>query len=83
MRYLVGYPWGCAEQVTSHFIPAIIAKTNPEIFSQVMADKNVDEILEESVVKLNELQKEDGGWRWWFVGNSDPFISAYVVESLF
>lgn len=82
MRYLVGYPWGCAEQVTSHFIPAIIAKTNPDIFSQVIADKNVDGILEESVAELNELQRGDGGWRWWFVGNSDSFISAYVVESL-
>ncbi len=82
MRYLVNYPWGCVEQVTSRLAPALIAKANPDIFSQTVAEKNVDDIIRQSILKLSKAQKPDGGWTWWYCGQSNYFITAHVVEYL-
>lgn len=82
MKYLIGYPYGCTEQTTSRFVPALIAKLNPDIFSSAIADKDIEEIIQKSISKLTSLQHADGGWSWWSSGNSDPFVTAYVVEYL-
>lgn len=82
MEYLVNYPYGCVEQTTSRFVPAVIAKSNQDIFAEALKDKDIDDILQKGLRKLANLQKGDGGWTWWYTGNSDPFITAYVVEYL-
>ncbi len=82
MEHLINYPYGCVEQTTSRLVPAVITKANPALFAEALEDKNVDEIIEQSIEKLSNAQAWDGGWPWWFSGNSDPFISAYVVEYL-
>ncbi len=82
MEYLVEYPYGCVEQTTSRFVPAVIAKENQEIFGASIADKNIDEIIKTGIKRLEILQQQDGGWSWWYTGSSDPFITAYVVEYL-
>ncbi len=81
MKYLVAYPYGCVEQTTSRFVPAVIAKKNPSIFKDSIVDKNIDDIIIKGVEHLGELQGSDGGWGW-YGENSDPFITAYVVEYL-
>jgi uncharacterized protein YfaS (alpha-2-macroglobulin family) len=81
MKYLVDYPYGCVEQTTSRFVPAVIAKKNPEIFKDSIADKNIEDIIKKGIEHLGELQGSDGGWGW-YGENSDPFITAYVVEYL-
>ena len=80
MKYLINYPYGCVEQTTSRFVPAVIAKTNQDLFSQALIDKDIDDIIETGLSRLKSLQQNDGGWAWWFSGSSDPFITAYVVE---
>ncbi len=82
MKYLINYPYGCVEQTTSRFVPAIIAKTNPDLFSDVPEDKNLDKIIQKSIELLTSQQQKDGGWTWWFRGRSDPFIVSYVIEYL-
>src|SRR5260221_4487436 len=32
-----------------------------------------------SMNRLYDFQHNDGGWGWWKTGDSDPFMSAYVV----
>ena len=81
MEYLIDYPYGCIEQTTSRFVPSIIAKRNAGVFREILAKKNIDEIIEKGLARLESLQGEDGGWGWWH-GASDPFISAYVAEYL-
>ena len=80
MKYLVDYPYGCVEQTTSRFVPAVIAKANPDLFATALEGKDVNDMIEKGLSKLATHQQGDGGWAWWYSGRSDPFITAYVVE---
>ncbi|MBI2593507.1 hypothetical protein HYW44_02600 [Candidatus Daviesbacteria bacterium] len=82
MKYLIDYPYGCVEQTTSRFVPAVIAKANQGLFTEALKDKDIDDIIEKGLSRLKSLQQSDGGWGWWSSGNSDPYITAYVVEYL-
>lgn len=82
MNYLIDYPYGCVEQTTSRLVPAIIAKANADIFAIALQDKDIDEIIENGLKRLEDHQGNDGGWAWWGNGDSDPFVTAYVVEYL-
>lgn len=80
MKYLINYPYGCVEQTTSRFVPAVIAKVNQDLFAEALKDKDINDIIETGVSRLSTQQQGDGGWAWWFSGNSDPYITAYVIE---
>jgi len=82
MKYLVSYPYGCVEQTTSSFVPAIIAKNNPDLFSGEIEGKNIDDIVNKGIFLLESLQQSEGGWNWWREGNSNAFKTVYVVEYL-
>lgn len=82
MKYLVGYPYGCMEQTTSRFVPVVIARENPDLFSEALFDKDVDDMIKAGIKRLVMHQNDDGGWSWWHSNSSDPFISAYVLEYL-
>ncbi len=81
MNYLIHYPYGCMEQTTSAFMPAVLAKENPEFFKEALEGKNIDDIIAVGVKRLSQKQNNDGGWSWWG-GNSDVFLSTYVAEYL-
>lgn len=82
MGYLIGYPYGCVEQTTSRFVPALIAKQNPVLFADALKGKNLDEVINAGMNRLVDKQQGDGGWSWWDSGRSRPFVSAYVSEYL-
>lgn len=82
MKYLVDYPYGCVEQTTSRFVPAVIAKINAELFTNALEGKDIDKMIRTGIERLATHQHSDGGWAWWYSGNSDPFVTAYVVEYL-
>ncbi|MCR4263954.1 MAG: MG2 domain-containing protein [Candidatus Roizmanbacteria bacterium] len=82
MRYLVDYPYGCVEQTTSRFVPAVIAQGNADLFADALEDKDLDKIIQKGIEKLTQQQRPDGGWTWWGSGDSDPFVTAYVAEYL-
>lgn len=80
IAYLIQYPYGCIEQTTSRFVPAVIAKANKDLFANALKDKKLDDMIAKGIERLEVLQQSDGGWGWWSTQNSDPFISAYVTE---
>ncbi|NMC35645.1 hypothetical protein GYA49_01230 [Candidatus Beckwithbacteria bacterium] len=84
MEYLLHYPYGCSEQTTSSIVPAIVAKTYPDIFASTLEKKRtmIDKTLEQGLKRLQDYQHNDGGWGWWHNDSSNYFISAYVVEHL-
>ena len=41
--------------------------------------KELDEITRQSLDRLYKFQHADGGWGWWKDGDSDHFMTAYVV----
>jgi uncharacterized protein YfaS (alpha-2-macroglobulin family) len=82
MQYLVDYPYGCVEQTTSRFVPAVIAKANATLLKDALQGKNVDDMINKGLSRLASLQMMDGGWGWWSGGGSDTFITSYVLEYL-
>jgi len=82
MKYLINYPYGCVEQTTSRFVPAVIAKANQGMFAEALRDKDIDDIIETGISRLSALQQVNGGWSWWFSGDSSPYITSYVVDYL-
>jgi len=41
--------------------------------------RELDEITRQSLDRLYDFQHADGGWGWWKVGESDHFMTAYVL----
>ncbi|MBI4038453.1 hypothetical protein HY384_00690 [Candidatus Daviesbacteria bacterium] len=82
MKYLINYPYGCVEQTTSRFVPAVIALLNQDLFAEALKDKDINDVIQKGLSRLSTLQQSGGGWAWWYTGGSDPFITAYVVEYL-
>ncbi|MGH9905372.1 MAG: alpha-2-macroglobulin family protein, partial [Pyrinomonadaceae bacterium] len=52
------------------------AKTHPKGKHDL---RELDEITRKSLQRLYDFQHADGGWGWWKEGDSDHFMTAYVV----
>jgi hypothetical protein len=42
----------------------------------------LDDITKKSLARLYDFQHRDGGWGWWKEGDSDHFMTAYVLWGL-
>ena len=81
LTYLETYPYDCAEQLVSKFLPNVLTYralkelglTNAEL------EARLPTLVNDSLSRLTELQNSDGGWGWWRNEESNPNISAYVV----
>jgi uncharacterized protein YfaS (alpha-2-macroglobulin family) len=82
MRYLIDYPYGCTEQITSELVPSLVAKSNPTFFADALTGKDINAIINAGISKLINKQNSDGGWTWWFSGASNPFITSYALDNL-
>lgn len=40
------------------------------------------EVAKQGLARIADFQKEDGSWGWWKEGESDPFMTAFVVWGL-
>jgi len=84
LRYLVGYPWGCVEQVTSSFVPGIIARRAVDRLGLPMPDggRDLPQMLRKGVRLLREAQNPDGSWGWFGGGPANLEMTAYVLLAL-
>lgn len=103
LPYLAEFPYGCIEQTTSRFVPAVlVAKTLQDLgvdldqlgkqldvsqkatrIKQPLASrKELQAMIDEGLRKITKGQNPDGGWGWWSGGQSDPYMSAYVLDAL-
>jgi len=44
--------------------------------------QELERMIREGLDRLYDFQHGDGGWGWWKQGDSDPFMTAYVVWGL-
>ncbi|MEZ0296300.1 MAG: alpha-2-macroglobulin [Candidatus Methylacidiphilales bacterium] len=42
----------------------------------------LDEMTKTGIARLADMQHQDGGWGWWKDGNTDDYMTAYVVQGL-
>jgi len=56
----------------------------PERFREnpVFNNAVMDDMIRAGLERLADLQRPDGGWGWWGGGDSNPYMTAYVVYGL-
>ena len=69
-------PETAANKIFGGIEPATAAATHPAGKHDL---KELDEITKQSLDRLYNFQHADGGWGWWKDGDSDHFMTAYVV----
>jgi uncharacterized protein YfaS (alpha-2-macroglobulin family) len=83
LDYLTSYPYGCAEQTMSSFLPDVIAA---RALRRLGTDRKVHPDLQQWVnvglQKLYRYQHGDGGWNWWEFDQTDGDMTAYVLWGL-
>ncbi len=84
LDYLTTYPYGCTEQTMSSFLPnVIVAAALKDVKTTSIRDSNdLGKKVNKGLKRLYAYQHEDGGWGWWKDDQSDPFMTAYVVDGL-
>ncbi|MGI8836637.1 MAG: alpha-2-macroglobulin family protein [Pyrinomonadaceae bacterium] len=84
LDYLTSYPYGCTEQTMSSFLPnVIVTKALKEVNTSSIRGANaLEKKVQKGADRLYAYQHDDGGWGWWKDDQSDPFMTAYVVDGL-
>ena len=84
LDYLTSYPYGCTEQTMSSFLPNIIVSQTLKEFksTSIRSPEELKKKAERGRNRLYSFQHEDGGWGWWKNDQSDPFMTAYVIDGL-
>jgi hypothetical protein len=59
--------------------PAHAAETHPLGGDEI---DELDKVITAGLMRLYDSQHTDGGWGWWKRGDSDPYMTAYVVWGL-
>jgi len=82
---LVDFPYGCVEQTTSRFLPTVVlAKAYADIgLPKPKLSKEIPAIVQDSFQRLQAMQHADGGWGWWEYDESEPHMTAYVLEAIY
>jgi uncharacterized protein YfaS (alpha-2-macroglobulin family) len=84
LDYLEHFPYECTEQTVSRFLPNVL--TYQALRELGIRDRGLEEklpgLVEQGLSKLYLQQHGDGGWGWWYEGDSNPHLSAYVVFAL-
>ena len=76
LRDLGMKPEDAMDKVFGGIEPATAAATHPKGQRDL---KELDRITRESLDRLYNFQHADGGWGWWKEGESDHFMTAYVL----
>ncbi|MEW5957615.1 MAG: Ig-like domain-containing protein [Chloroflexota bacterium] len=90
LDYLEHFPYECTEQTVSRFLPNVFTY---RAYQQLGMDRNATPNAAKLAEKLPGLvsvglqrlygqQHFDGGWGWWILDDSDPFLTAYVLLGL-
>ncbi|MCW5971493.1 MAG: hypothetical protein KIT57_23540 [Blastocatellales bacterium] len=84
LDYLTSFPYGCTEQTMSSFLPnVVVAQTLKEVnTTSLRATNDLDKKVQRGLDRLYAYQHSDGGWGWWKDDQTDPFMTAYVIDGL-
>ncbi len=81
--YLIGYPYSCTEQSASRLQGLMIAKRNPEVLARTdYKESELDVMIEDSIKRLENLQKPSGGYSFWTGSHEDAYVTMYAVLTL-
>ncbi len=77
---------GFSEKDANDYIEHVLnPREDPKGHPQRREDQTLpklDEMVKDGLQRVYDMQHSDGGWGWWKEGDSDRFMSAYVVWGL-
>ncbi|MGE5222208.1 MAG: prenyltransferase/squalene oxidase repeat-containing protein, partial [Omnitrophica WOR_2 bacterium] len=78
------YPYDCNEQALSRFLPNLEAYRALQTFGIESQDlrERLDRNIQDGLNRLIARQNPDGGWGWWPGGESDSYITSYILFGL-
>ena len=82
-RYLVEYPYGCAEQRGSRALALLLAADLGEAFSLPgIAPKDLKARVQTALEELRKYQCRDGGFAYWpgACYTRSPYLTAYLLH---
>jgi uncharacterized protein YfaS (alpha-2-macroglobulin family) len=84
LDYLAEYPYGCAEQTMSSFLPdvTLYRMLGQRGIGRTNLRAKLPPMVRDGLLKLYTFQHEDGGWKWWSYDNTDAWMTAYVMFGL-
>ena len=85
LDYLIQFPYGCVEQTTSRFLPAVMLADNLSLTDSVFIYKRIrrlKEVILRSIDRLYKLTNKDGGWGWWKNDASNIELTSYALIGL-
>jgi alpha-2-macroglobulin len=83
LDYLTSYPYGCAEQTMSSFLPDVaVARTLKRLGAARTVHADLTAWVNAGLQKLYRYQHSDGGWNWWEFDQTDGDMTAYVLWGL-
>ena len=84
-RYLVEYPYGCAEQRSSKARALMLAADLGEAFSlSDMTPAQMRPAAQQTLAEIERLQCDDGGFAFWpgACSITSPYLAAYLLQTL-
>lgn len=84
LQFLEHYPYECIEQTVSRFLPNVVTYRAFKALGLERHDleEKLPGLVYYGLQRLYNQQHYDGGWGWWSVDKSDPFLTAYVLLGL-
>ena len=93
LNYLIGYPYGCSEQISSRLkaiatikaglqIPNLADKLKLNKVQYQDQDYTIDQLVDVGLAKLYNNQNNDGGFNMWGSGDSDYYITLSTIDAL-
>ncbi len=83
LAYLTDFDYLCMEQTVSRFLPNVIAVR--ALKAAGLEQENIlaySRQVNAALQRIYAKQLYDGGWNWWDGGESDPYLTAYVIYGL-
>lgn len=80
---LIDYPYGCTEQTMSRLMPSTIAMQLNKRLGMPLPKEDMtrfDAVYQKGMARLKELRHGDGGWGWWQDDQTNPYLTALVLE---
>lgn len=87
-EFLANYPYGCVEQTLSGFLPpyalqSFLKKQNMLYLVDEAFIKKINEKTAVGISRTENSRNGDGVWGWWAGGDSNAYLTGYVLESLY
>jgi len=82
LKYLIQYPYGCVEQVSSTLLPLVRLRDIVEATApQVISEKDLRDRVRSGIGRLIAMQTPSGGFSFWPGGRDPgyPFASIYAT----